>query len=294
MHPQRPLRFVVAAFGLVLATLGLRAQDGIYIEIMNPWNPATPVPRFITANPVNLSQLTAFSLFRSGEGHDFADDYEAPGRSMKNYFNVLPALMNTFNTVAVYAPVSGTIAGIDPEQSQISPGVPRGYQMHINPTGYAAFDVRLFHINVDPGLTVGSTVAAGQLIGYAELRPNAPNFDWAVQVAWGAAPLPSALAARPPEFQVAPFDTLGAKLLNPFDLMDASTFAAWAPYGLTDINQTFFTAAYRDANPATFSGPSDPANYFALTSVPEPATCAALAGAAMFALVWTRRRSTPA
>lgn len=274
------------------SVIGLRAQDTIYIDLEHPWNPADALPKFIVANPVNLSQLSAFSLFRSGEGHDFADDYEASGRSMKNYFNVRAELMNTFNAVAIYSPVNGTLAGSDPEQSEIAPGVPRGTQLHLVPTGYAAFDVRLFHINLDPSITVGSTVSAGQFLGYAELRPNSPNFDWAVQVAWGARPSDAALDARPPEFRNETFDALGAKLLNPFGLMDSATFSSWAAYGLTSLSQTEFSEAYRDSNPVTFGGPSDPANYFTLATVPEPATSAACVGViALVGLVWQRRRA---
>lgn len=281
---------VLSSWLLLSGGLGLRAQDTIYIDIEHPWDPLVPVPKLITANPVSLTNLSAFSLFRSGEGHDFADDYEASGRSMKNYFNVRPEYINTFNVVAIYSPVNGMIAGADPEQSEISPGVPRGTQVHIVPTGYAAFDVRLFHINLDVSVSVGSTVTAGQLIGYAELRPDSPNFDWAVQVAWGARPSDAALSARPPEFRNETFDALGAKLLNPFSLMDAATFTAWGAYGLTDLNDTEFSAAYRDANPATFGGPSNPADYYSLATVPEPATTAAWAGVAALALLTWRRR----
>jgi len=80
-----------------------------------------------------------------------------------------------------------------------------------------------------------------------------------------------------------PKNRLGSRLFNPFDLMDASTFAAWAAYGVTDVSQTYFTKEYRDANPSSFSGPSNPADYFTLIAVPEPATDAVLAG--VFALL---------
>ena len=286
------LRPIAISCAFLLGSLSLHAQSGVYIDLSQPWNPATTVPQFITANPVDLAQLSAFSLFRSGEGHDFTDDYEASGRSMKNYLNVQAGLIGTFNTVAVYSPVNGTIAGVDAEQSEIAPGVPRGYQIHLNPTGFAAFDVRLFHINLDAALGVGDTVTAGQFLGFAELRPSSPNFDWAVMAAWSAAPDALKLAARPVEFQGFPYNTLGARLLNPFELMDTSTFAAWGTYGITDLSETFFTKEYRDAHPSAFSGPSNPADYFTLAAVPEPATYAGFAGALAFLGAWTLRRRT--
>ena len=59
------------------------------------WNAAhdlsTPLPRFITHHYIALEDVESLSKFRSGYGHVFSDEYEAPDRSMKHYIAPLPS-----------------------------------------------------------------------------------------------------------------------------------------------------------------------------------------------------------
>ncbi len=126
----------------------------------------------ITANPVQLDQIFAISLFRSGIGHDYSfNSWDGETcRSMKHYFNW--SQINNNNrpvrsqpspghpTINVYAPFDGTIIADEPETSH-----QLGRQIHIASAKNPAYFVRLFHIDLLPTLHVGSRVKSGRLVG---------------------------------------------------------------------------------------------------------------------------------
>ena len=75
---------VIAFVGfLLMARNGL--ADPSHLDWNNPWKPTDPYPKFITANFVKITDLEMISRFRSGAGHNYSDEYEAPDRSMKHY-----------------------------------------------------------------------------------------------------------------------------------------------------------------------------------------------------------------
>jgi hypothetical protein len=121
----------------------------IILDWINPWKPTDPLPKFITANFVNVSNLEKISKFRSGAGHNYSDEYEAPDRSMKHYFVPLPQYRETQGTdhsLRVYSPVAGTVVKIKDDIWNTTLGL-GSHQLHIIPDGYNMFEVRLFHIN---------------------------------------------------------------------------------------------------------------------------------------------------
>ena len=212
-----------------------------------PWDPAAPLPQFITHVYVDPSYLTAISKYRSVAGHSFSDNYEKAGRSLKNYFTPRRSLLGKPPSIPVFAPATGTLSTIAPEGSLLASGEPRGYQISLASDGYPAFEIRLFHVAVASSVRAGMRVTAGDALGFANVQEGI-DFDGAVGAAWHASPL---------------FDMNGGnqvpkapcyRLVSPFDLMDDETFAKFAPYGVTDRSAFIVPSAYRDAHPTAATG----------------------------------------
>ena len=147
--------------------------------------------RFITANPVDLSQVSAFSQYRSCAGHDFrhptvaTGEFEKTPRSMKHYVKAKPEYRGTIDRVAAFSPFDGEITEIDDDN-----GGPGDQQIWLAPVNANKASPRqwqfvFFHINLDPALREGSMVAAGQKIGTANLARGpegaTDNFDIAMK-----------------------------------------------------------------------------------------------------------------
>ncbi len=143
--------------------------------------------RFITANPLDLSQIDGFSKYRSCMGHDFRapnpyGEKEATPRSLKHYVMVKPQFRGTIDKVPAFAPFDGIISVVDDDL-----GGQGDQQIWLTPHGISPrqWHFVFFHINLKQGLEKGAPVKAGELIGTANLRrgpENATsNFDIAVK-----------------------------------------------------------------------------------------------------------------
>jgi hypothetical protein len=166
-HKHRVLKVVTLS---VLILIGL--AFGAFFMVMHlvwSFDPAG-VPK-ITANPVEANQVFSVSQFRSGSGHDYsygAWDGETC-RSMKHYFNYSQNNVNNQpvrsqpgpgeSNIMIYAPFDSTIKSITAEHTPI------GKQVRLVSAKNQAYYVRLFHIDLLPGLKVGSKVSSGQQIG---------------------------------------------------------------------------------------------------------------------------------
>jgi hypothetical protein len=228
-------------------TAGTAAATPFNLTWDNPWDLTVALPQFITHDYIDISKIEAISKFRSGAGHDFTDEYEAPGRSMKNYIQPFAPYrdpLGTNTTLPTYAPTTGTIVSIEPEQHILSDGSFAGYQVDIVPDGYGMFEIRLFHMNLAAGYSVGSHVSAGELLGFADMR-EANDTDIAVEAVVLATPTYKDLAN--------PFTDRGIKLFSPFDLMTDALFGEYLLRGATSRDDFVISKAYRDANPADFA-----------------------------------------
>ncbi|MSU72504.1 MAG: hypothetical protein EXS43_09200 [Opitutus sp.] len=231
--------------GLFVAGLGNLLHAGP--DSSRPWDPAAPLPQFITHVYVDPSYLTAISKYRSVAGHSFSDNYEKAGRSLKNYFEPRRSLLGKPPSIPVFAPATGTLSTIAPEGSLLASGEPRGYQISLASDGYPAFEIRLFHVAVASSVRAGMRVTAGDALGFANVQEGI-DFDWAVGAAWHAPPLFDMNGGN--QVPKAP----GYRLVSPFDLMDDETFAKFAPYGVTDRSAFIVPSAYRDAHPTAATG----------------------------------------
>ncbi len=194
-----------------------------------PWTvydlDALGVPRFTTAEVIDLDAIARLSRFRSGEGHDYSDDVESC-RSMKHYYYPKDGVERS--AVRLYAPVAGTVIGtLEEYQGATS----TGKQIGIRPAGYPAFSVIVFHVNPARPFAVGDRVAAGELLG-TSAKTSGTVSDVAVWV-----------------------HTPGAdRLVSFFDTMDDAVFAAYPPRGVGSRAAAIITRAERDADPLTCSG----------------------------------------
>lgn len=176
------------------------------------------LPRFVTHDYIDMARIGAISRFRSAEGHDYSDAFEAC-RSMKHYFR--PAGSNA-GTIAVFAPVSGTVVATIQEWA--------GVQIVIRPEGLPAFAVVLFHVNPAVPLAEGASVVAGSRIG-----THIGDQTW------------SDVAVR--------VDTPGGfRLLSWFEVVTDAVFDAYRARGVASPGAAIISRAERDADPLSCQG----------------------------------------
>ena len=237
------------------------AQSTPYTNVttINPTTTAGRKPsayQFIVASPVNLSQISQMSKFRSCVGHDYSG-YDVNGsletnRSMKHYFTPTAAYAFTTGKIEEFAPFNGTITSITAEHTPI------GHQVWIADAtsgatiaGYPTpgiWTMVFFHMDLLSGLQVGSVVKAGQLIGYANQANHEYTFDMVLSKF---------------SFTSGGFSQV---LDSMFNHMDPQVLAYFAKYGVNQSN-IIIPKAYRDANPCVFNNmPPSPDNYVNLSS----------------------------
>ncbi|HXK38931.1 MAG TPA: hypothetical protein VJ043_02485 [Candidatus Paceibacterota bacterium] len=176
---KKVVLIIIAAVGL-----GFGGMSAWFAQSVNGEEAAR---RFIAANPLDLSQIEAFSKYRSCMGHDFrapnlSGEKEATPRSMKHYVMVKPEFHGTIDKVSAFAPFDGIISVVDDDL-----GGPGDQQVWLAPHSISPrqWHFVFFHINLKQGLEKGSRVKAGDLIGTANLRRGPDNvtgnFDIAVK-----------------------------------------------------------------------------------------------------------------
>jgi len=183
-----------------------------------------PIPKFVSKHSIDLSKIERLTRFRSGYGHDYSDRFETC-RSMKHYFAPYSQYLQNKN-VELYAPVDGTVTALVNEASV------GGHQVQIRSTLHPAFYFIVFHVELlQPAITEGALVKAGDLLGHARLS-GAYDSDMGVLV-WT------------PE---------GGRYISIFETMTDPLFADFQARGITQRDQLIISKAQRDAAPMTCSG----------------------------------------
>lgn len=214
-------------------------------------------PTLVSSRLTNLAMIEEISKFRSGAGHDFsydasfpfgASDSTEPASSMKHYLAPYSAWSGDQSTVPVYAPFAGEIVRVTDEDN----GSSVNKRVEIESSMNAAYLLILFHLKLDDDYPqilndwpvefwpahqpddssyTTTTVAAGDLLGYADMR-TAHDFD--VAVLWT--------------------DSDGsAYWISYFDLMPDALFEAYEQRGATRPELTI-SKADRIATPVTWWG----------------------------------------
>lgn len=213
----------------------------------DPWPTFTsgsPLPLLFPSDVVNPRLVARVSRFRSGEGHDYSDDFETC-RSMKHYY--LPRPDVDFADFPLFAPADGVVVGLEETWAPAWKGV----DIAFSASRVAAFEVAIFHVRLVRPLRLGEHVSAGQWLGWSAKREGT-----ATDVAVGV---------HTPE---------GFKLLSFFELIQPGVFAPYAARGVPNPSALIITREERDADPLscqgqTFSNSGHLAHWVELASPPR-------------------------
>lgn len=236
---------------IILIIFGVLVLGGVGFIAAKSFSPPTAEMmdrKFITSNPLDLSQIAGFSKYRSCAGHDFRNPVAATSkkedtpRSMKHYVMVRDGLRGENGVVKALAPFDGKISEID-----VDMGGPQDQQVWLTPDSInpEQWHFVFFHIDLEDGLKEGSVVKAGQLVGTANLKrgPDGAtgNFDIAVKL------------TRP--MKVPSVDA-------PFAHMTDNVLDEYEKYGITK-SDTIISKEERDVAPCpTVSGGGVPDIFF--------------------------------
>lgn len=178
------------------------------------------VPALVAVNYFDVTALERISRFRSGEGHDYSDDYE-DCRSMKHYFQ--PKAELDWSTIAIQSPVSGTVTRVEEEWA--------GTRVEIQLASHPAFRIILFHVVLSAPLSLGDEVASGQLLGHHVGNQTFSDI---------------AVAVTDQSFQ--------RRLVSYFDLTTDDVFAAYQARGVAMREELTITKQERDLDPLDCDG----------------------------------------
>jgi len=185
------------------------------------------IPRFASADVIDLSKVSWISRFRSGQGHDYSDDFESC-RSMKHYF--VPGNQDERTLVNIFAPCDGTVIATTEEWSEEIGW--KGTNVGIQSDEYPAFHFVVMHIELIKALNVGEKIVAGQLLG---TPPDYENFTMA----------DTAVGVNTPG---------GYRLISYFDVMTDTVFSSYQARGLQSRSDAIISREERDADPLTCVG----------------------------------------
>ena len=177
--------------------------------------------KFITANPLDLSEITSLSKFRSCMGHDYSGKNTSgeteTNRSMKHYITLKEGVQKA----KAFAPFDGEVTSIEQPE--------RGYQVWLKPDANPNFAFIFFHL--EPSVKKGDKVKAGDLLGYGLIVGEGGNFDMTIKGFEGFG---------------------GPKIFDsPFYHMSNEVLGEYQNKGIT-LENIIISKEARDKNPCTF------------------------------------------
>lgn len=212
-------------------------KKGATPENLTSW--PNPGAKYISAVPLDLTQIESISKYRSCSGHNrdgyTFDQILETNRSLKHYFYPVPEFQGTLDKVKVFAPFDGTVASINLEANKVGGRPKNGNGIGLSTPLDKSVIFQFGHIYFVRSFEIGDSVKAGALIGYAALGDKAFDFDIDL------------LGSRPSKE--------GKEILGSiFDHMTPQVLEVFATKGATPIN-TKETKAFRDQNPCNFDNP---------------------------------------
>jgi hypothetical protein len=184
---------------------------------------ALGIPLLVEADCIPLDLIQRVSKFRSGEGHDYSDDFELC-RSMKHYYTPKDGVAGP--SISLFSPVAGTVIGTTEEWE--GPESWTGTAVGIRPEANEAFYVVLYHVDLSQPLHVGDLVTAGQELGTAMETSEAVT-DVAVGL----------------------HTPYGHRLVSFFDVISIPIYARYVARGVRSRSDFIITEVERDAEPLT-------------------------------------------
>lgn len=231
-------------------------------QVQNNPNLTIDSAKFITANPIDLTEIKRISKFRSCVGHDSMAQSitgeDEPFRSMKHYLDSGNFILGSAKKVKAIAPFDGKIELIIDEDFggnnilMYSEDTPDGW--------YFSF----FHTDLLPGFTEGSEVKAGQVIGYQ--NPQVTFFDVAVRTFINKAtskPFTVDEMRKLKSSSDTDLSSIQHTYSSMFEHMSDEVLEEFRSYGITKDNSTF-TKTQRDTDPCKCEGgiPKLECNFF--------------------------------
>ena len=213
-------------------------KKGATTENLTSW--PNPGAKYISAVPLDLTQIESISKYRSCSGHNrdgyTFDQILETNRSLKHYFYPVPEFQGTLDKVKVFAPFDGTVASINLEANKVGGRPKNGNGIGLSTPLDRGVIFQFGHIYFVRNFEIGDSVKAGALIGYAALGDKAFDFDIDL------------LGSRPSKE--------GKEILGSiFDHMTPQVLEAFAGKGATPLN-TKETKSFRDQNPCNFDSPN--------------------------------------
>ncbi len=200
-----------------------------------------PTAIYITAIPVDLTQIQAISKYRSCSGHNrdgyTFDQVLETNRSLKHYLFPTTQFQGTTDKVKLFAPFDGTVSSISLESAKVG-GRPQsgngiGFATPVDPMVEFVFG----HVYFSREFKVGEKIKAGELIGFASLAQKEFDFDLDLHGLYRSKD--------------------GAEILDSiFDHMTPKVLESFAKFGVTPTN-TKESKASRDAKPCDFNAGDD-------------------------------------
>ena len=150
---------VVGSVPIDLASINhpqLFFRTDVSTDLIGDWaDYSNGIIQFVEHDYIDLEHIDWISRFRSGMGHDYTDDFETCS-SMKHYYH--PGISN-WTDISIYSPVDGTILDVEYNENY------NDMQVKIKSDAHPEYKFILFHVHLDPSLTNGVSVTAGQEIG---------------------------------------------------------------------------------------------------------------------------------
>ena len=169
------------------ATIGLGAaglSNCAAVDFSQPWNPSTPLPQFITHGCLD-PRSTAVAKYRSGVGHPFSDNSRVQRPKPEILFGPVEEVRGQPVSLPLFAPATGTIPAVVPEEQVLSNGDIRGNQVTIDPDGFPAFGISAFFTSIlRPAWAPAPTLTRG--IRSARDMRESVDCDMAIGAAWNA------------------------------------------------------------------------------------------------------------
>ncbi len=184
---------------------------------------ALGIPMLAEADYISLDLIQKVSKFRSGEGHDYSDDFELC-RNMKHYYPPKDGVAGP--SVNLFSPVTGTVIGTTEEWN--GPESWTGTAVGIRPKANDAFYVVIYHVDLSQPLHVGDLVTAGQELGTA------------MEILGGVTDV--AVGLHTP---------YGHRLVSFFEVISIPVYARYVARGARSRSEFIITEDERDADPLT-------------------------------------------
>lgn len=176
MHNPKLRKYILLPLLVLLALLAVVVgESALRLFFINGSPLPPPKQKLITAVPFNLEQIAGISKYRSCQGHDYsgkaADGVIENNVSMKHYIVPRSELTDQLGVTEIRSPMDGKVVYSFYEG--------KGSQIFISPASDPDWAVVLIHVDMLPGVKVGSQVKAGQLLGHANTKGR-HDFDLAV------------------------------------------------------------------------------------------------------------------